>query len=42
VAIFTIGLLQAGGVGNLRQLVQISFGASTLIWIGTLIIKRAR
>jgi hypothetical protein len=42
VAIFTIGLLQAAEVGDLRQLVQISFGASMLIWIGALIIKRAR
>ena len=41
-AVFTIGLLQAGEVGNLRQLVQISFVASMLIWIGALIIKRAR
>jgi hypothetical protein len=41
-AVFTIGLLQAGGVGNLRQLVQISFAASMLIWIGALVFKRAR
>ncbi len=41
-AIFTIGLLQAGEVGNLRQMVQISFVASMLIWIGALMIKRAR
>jgi hypothetical protein len=41
-AVFTIGLLQAGGVGNLRQLVQVSFVASMLIWIGALVFKRAR
>jgi hypothetical protein len=41
-AIFTIGLLQAGEVGDLRQLVQISFVASMLIWFGALMIKRGR
>jgi hypothetical protein len=41
-AIFTVGLLQAGGVGNLRQLVQISFIASMLIWIAALLFKRTR
>lgn len=41
-ATFTIGLLQAGGVGNLRQLVQISFIASMLIWIAALVYKRGR
>jgi hypothetical protein len=41
-AIFTIGLLQAAEVGDLRQQVQISFIASILIWIGALIIKRTR
>lgn len=41
-AIFTVGLLQAGGVGDLRQLVQISFVASTLIWIAALLFKTQR
>jgi hypothetical protein len=41
-AIYTIGLLQAAGVGDLRQLVQISFIASMVIWIATLIFKRTR
>jgi hypothetical protein len=41
-AIFTVGLLQAAGVGDLRQLVQISFGGSTLIWVGTLWIQTQR
>lgn len=34
-AIFTVGLLQAAGVGDLGQLVQISFIGATLVWIGT-------
>jgi hypothetical protein len=41
-AIFTVGLLQAAGVGDLRQLVQISFGGSTLVWVGTLWIQTQR
>jgi hypothetical protein len=41
-ATFTIGLLQAGEVGDLRQLVQISFVASMLIWIAALMYKRGR
>ena len=42
VAIFTTGLLQAGGAGDLRQLVQISFITSMLIWIAGLIFKTHR
>jgi hypothetical protein len=41
-AIFTVGLLQAAGVGDLRQLVQVSFGGSTLVWVGTLWIQTQR
>lgn len=42
VAIHTIGLLQAAGVGDLRQLVQISFVGSIIIWIGALLFKTQR
>jgi len=41
-AIYTTGLLQAGGVGHLRQMVQISFIASMLIWIAALMFKTTR
>ncbi|MED7947565.1 hypothetical protein PUR61_38680 [Streptomyces sp. BE20] len=41
-AIYTVGLLQAAGVGDLRQLVQISFLASILIWIAALLFKTSR
>jgi len=41
-AIYAIGLLQAGGVGDLRQLVQISFIASIAIWIAAWLLKTPR
>ncbi|WP_405532973.1 hypothetical protein OG592_37280 [Streptomyces avidinii] len=41
-AIYTVGLLQAAGVGDLRQLVQISFLASILVWIAALLFKTPR
>jgi hypothetical protein len=41
-SIFTIGQLQAADVGNLRQLVQISFVASILVWIAALLLKTPR
>ncbi|WP_327181471.1 hypothetical protein [Streptomyces sp. NBC_01334] len=41
-AIYTVGLLQAAGVGDLRQLVQISFITSILIWIAALLFKTPR
>ncbi|MGW6732294.1 hypothetical protein [Streptomyces sp. NPDC055013] len=41
-AIYTVGLLQAAGVGDLRQLVQISFVASILTWIAALLFKTPR
>jgi hypothetical protein len=41
-AIFTVGLVEAAGVGDLRQLVQISFIGSTLIWVATLWFKTRR
>ncbi|MFD3466669.1 hypothetical protein ACFWWM_09945 [Streptomyces sp. NPDC058682] len=41
-SIFTIGLLQTAGVGDLRQLVQISFLGSILIWIAALLVKTPR
>ena len=41
-AIHTVGLLQAAGVGDLRQLVQVSFVGSILIWIGALLFKTQR
>jgi hypothetical protein len=41
-AIYTVGLLQAAGVGDLRQLVQISFIGSILIWIAALLFKTPR
>jgi len=42
VAIFTIGQLQAAEVGDLRQLVQISFIGSILVWIAALWLKAVR
>jgi hypothetical protein len=41
-AIYTVGLLEAAGVGDLRQLVQISFIGSILIWIAALLFKTPR
>ncbi|MFF4324567.1 hypothetical protein [Streptomyces sp. NPDC001568] len=41
-AIYTVGLLQAAGVGELRQLVQISFLGSILVWIAALLFKTPR
>jgi hypothetical protein len=41
-AIYIAGLLQTGGVGDLRQLVQISFIASILSWIAALMLKARR
>ncbi|MGX1884847.1 hypothetical protein [Streptomyces sp. NPDC055287] len=41
-AIYTVGLLQAAGVGDLRQLVQLSFIGSVLIWIAALLFKTPR
>ena len=41
-AIFTTGLLQAGGVGDLMHLVQISFIGSMLVWIAALLVKAQR
>ncbi|WP_327686040.1 hypothetical protein [Streptomyces sp. NBC_00467] len=41
-AIYAVGLLQAVGVGDLRQLIQISFIGSILIWIATLLFKTPR
>jgi hypothetical protein len=41
-AIYTVGLLQAARVGDLRQLVQISFIGSILIWIAALLFKTPR
>jgi len=41
-ALFTIGQLQAAEVGNLRQLVQISFIGSILVWIAVLWLKTVR
>ncbi|MFI7358928.1 hypothetical protein ACIBTP_33975 [Streptomyces avidinii] len=41
-AIYTVGLLQAADVGDLRQLVQISFLASILAWIAALLFKTPR
>ncbi|MCX4908656.1 hypothetical protein [Streptomyces sp. NBC_00878] len=41
-AIYTVGLLQAAGVGDLRQLVQISFIGSILTWITALLFKTPR
>ncbi|MFE5809494.1 hypothetical protein [Streptomyces sp. NPDC056491] len=41
-AIYTVGLLQAAGVGDLRQLIQISFLGSILIWIAALLFKTPR
>ncbi|MFE5722820.1 hypothetical protein [Streptomyces erythrochromogenes] len=41
-SIFTVGLLQTAGVGDLRQLVQISFLGSILIWIAALLFKTPR
>ncbi|MDT4993605.1 MAG: hypothetical protein QOH97_3497 [Actinoplanes sp.] len=41
-AVFTAGLLDAGGVGNLRQSTQIAFIGSTLVWIATLLVKTQR
>lgn len=38
-AIFTVGLLQAADVGDLRQLVQISFVGSIVVWIAALLLK---
>jgi hypothetical protein len=40
--IFTAGLLDAGGVGDVRQSVQIAFIGSTLVWIATLLVKTQR
>ncbi|MCT4353540.1 hypothetical protein M5362_10420 [Streptomyces sp. Je 1-79] len=42
IAIYTVGLLQAAGVGDLRQLVQISFIGSILVWIAALLFKTPR
>lgn len=42
VGIYTAGLLEAAGLGVLRQSVQISFIGSTLIWIGALLYKTQR
>lgn len=36
-AIFTAGLLQAADVGDLRQLVQISFIGSIVVWVAVLV-----
>jgi hypothetical protein len=41
-AVFTAGLLDAGGVGNVRQSVQIAFIGSTLVWIVTLLVRTQR
>ena len=41
-AIFTVGLLQAADVGDLRQQVQISFIGSILVWIAALMLKTPR
>ncbi|MEU9256362.1 hypothetical protein AB0D66_31730 [Streptomyces sp. NPDC048270] len=41
-AIYATGLLQAAGVGDLRQLVQISFIAGILTWIAALLLKTPR
>jgi hypothetical protein len=41
-SIFTIGQLQAVGVGDLRQLVQISFIVSILVWIAAWFLKTPR
>jgi hypothetical protein len=41
-SIFTIGQLQAADVGNLRQLVQISFIGSVVVWMGALWLKTPR
>jgi hypothetical protein len=41
-AIYTVGLLEAAGVGDLRQLVQISFIGSILVWIAALLFKTPR
>ena len=41
-AIYAVGLLQAVGVGDLRQLIQISFIGSILIWIAALLFKTPR
>ncbi|WP_328740964.1 hypothetical protein OHA91_38245 [Streptomyces erythrochromogenes] len=41
-SIFAVGLLQTAGVGDLRQLVQISFLGSILIWIAALLFKTPR
>jgi hypothetical protein len=41
-AVYTAGLLQAAGVGDLRQLVQISFIGSIVVWIAALLFKTQR
>jgi hypothetical protein len=41
-AIYTAGLLQAAGVGDLRQLIQISFIGSIVVWIAALLFKTQR
>lgn len=41
-SIYTTGLLEAAGVGDLRQSVQISFIGSMLIWIAVLLFKTQR
>ncbi|MEU0398228.1 hypothetical protein ABZ208_36845 [Streptomyces sp. NPDC006208] len=41
-AIYTVGLLQAAGVGDLRRLIQISFIGSILTWIAALLFKTPR
>jgi hypothetical protein len=41
-AVFTAGLLDAGGVGDVRQSMQIAFIGSTLVWIATLLVKTQR
>ena len=41
-AIFTVGLLQAAGVGDLNQMVQISFIGTTLVWVGAMLFQAQR
>jgi hypothetical protein len=41
-AVFTAGLLDAGGAGDARQSMQIAFIGSTLVWIATLLAKTQR
>jgi hypothetical protein len=38
-AVYTAGLFEAAGVGDLRQSVQISFIGSTLVWVAALLIR---